>query len=204
MNIARECGWERIRLWHVDGGRNRGYEHLTIAEIGRREGKDPFDALADLLIEEDGVATQLIFGISGDEHGDEHLLPLLGSPRLALVTDAWEIGKGRPHPGAYGALPRVLGHYVRARRVLRLEEAVRKMTSLPAGRLGLRDRGRVAEGCKADLVVLDPATVADRSTFREPRLPAEGIDEVLINGVRVVAGGQYRPAAAGRVLRRSA
>ena len=201
MNISRECGWERIRLAHVDGAGNKGLEHLTIEEIGRRRGKDPFDALCDLLVEEEGIATQLIFGISGDERGDEHLLPLLKSPRLALVTDAWEIGKGFPHPGAYGAFPRVLGHYVRERGVLGLAEAIRKMTSLPAGRLGLRDRGRVAEGCKADLLVIDPATVGDRSTFREPRQPAAGIDEVLINGARVVAGGALRPAAAGRVLR---
>jgi N-acyl-D-amino-acid deacylase len=202
MNIARECGWERIRLAHVDGPRNKVFEHLTLQEIGRRTGKDPFEALSDLLIEERGVATQLISGISGDERGDEHLLPLLRSPRLALVTDAWEIGKGLPHPGAYGAFPRVLGHYVRERGVLGLAEAIRKMTTLPAGRLALPDRGRVAEGFKADLLVIDPAVVGDRSTFRDPRRAAAGIDEVLINGTRVVAGGELRPAAAGRVLRR--
>jgi len=204
MNIARECGWERIRLAHVDGARHKSHEHLTIAEIGRRSGKDPFDALSDLLVDENGVATQLLFGISGDETRDDDLLPLLRSARLALVTDAWEIGKGFPHPGAYGAFPRVLGHYVRERGVLDLEEAVRKMTSLPAARLGLPDRGRVAAGCKADLVVFDPGTIADRSTFREPRRAAIGIDDVLINGVRVVAGGAFRPVAAGRVLRRGA
>ena len=204
MNIARECGWERIRLAHVGGPRNRCYEHLTIAEIGRRTGKDPFDAVSDLLIEEEGVATQLVSGISGDERGDRDLLPLLASGRLALVTDAWEIGKGFPHPGAYGALPRVLGHFVRERRILALEEAVRKMTSLPAERLGLRDRGRVAEGYKADLVVFDPARIADRSTFREPRRPPAGIDDVLVNGMRVVAAGKYRPASAGRILRSEA
>ena len=204
MNISRECGWERIRLAHVDGADNKRYEHLTIAEIGRRTGRDPFDALTDLMLQENGIATQLIFGISGDDHGDADLLPLLQSPRLALVTDAWEIGKGFPHPGAYGALPRVLGHYVRERRVLTIEEAIRRMTSLPAARLGLRDRGRIREGFKADLVVFDPQTVADRSTFRNPRRMAAGIDEVMINGVRVVARGAFRPSAAGRVLRRAA
>src|ERR1041384_1361620 len=137
------------------------------------------------MLEESGVATQLIFGISGDETTDGPLLPLLSSPRLALVTDAWEIGKGRPHPGACGAFPRVLGHYVRERRLLGLEEAVRRMTSLPADRLGLRDRGRLVEGARADLVVFDPKTVADRSTYDEPRRFAEGIDEVLVNGRRI-------------------
>ncbi len=202
MNIARECGWDRIHLAHVDGPGNKCYEHLTITEIGKRRGRDPFDALSDLLLEEGGVATQLIFGISGDDRGDADLLPLLGHDRLAFVTDAWEIGKGFPHPGAYGAFPRVLGHYVRERGVLTLEEAIRKMTSLPAARLGLRDRGLVREGFRADLLVLDAATVVDRSTFTDPRQHAAGIDEVIINGVRVVAGSEFRPAPAGRVLRR--
>jgi len=204
MNIARECGWDHIRLAHVDGERNKPFEHLTIAEIGRRRGARPFDALSDLMLEESGIATQLIFGISGDETTDEPLLPLLASPGLAVVSDAWEIGEGFPHPGAYGAFPRVLGHYVRERGVLGLEEAVRKMTSLPAERLGLRDRGRVQQGCRADLVVFDPKTVADRSTFTDPRRFAEGIDAVLVNGRRVVAGREFRPQAAGRVLRRGA
>jgi N-acyl-D-aspartate/D-glutamate deacylase len=204
MNIARECGWDHIRLAHVDGAANKRDEHLTLAGLGKRRGADPFDALSDLMLEERGVATQLIFGISGDETTDEPLLPLLQSPRLALVTDAWEIGKGFPHPGAYGAFPRVLGHYVRERRLLSFEEAVRKMTSLPAERLGLRDRGKVREGFKADLVVFDPGTVADRSTFTDPRRHAAGIDDVLINGRRVVSGGEFRPQPAGRVLRRGA
>ena len=204
MNIARECGWERIHLAHVDGAANKVYEHQTLAEIGRLRGRDPFEALSDLLLEEDGVATQLIFGISGDRDDDTMLLPLLRDPRLAVVTDAWDIGKGFPHPGAAGAFPRVLGHYVRERGVLTLEEAVRKMTGLPAQRLGLKDRGRVAIGCRADLLVFDPAIVADRSTFRDPRRFAAGIDEVLINGRRVVEGGVFRPQAAGRVLRRAA
>jgi N-acyl-D-amino-acid deacylase len=204
MNIARECGWDRIRLAHVDGERNKRHEHLTIAEIGRRSGVDPFDAVSDLLIEENGVATQLLFGVSGDAGGDRDLLPLLAEPRLAFVSDAWEIGKGFPHPGAYGAFPRVLGHYVRERGLVPIEEAIRRMTSLPADRLGLAGRGRIREGGLADLVVLDPRIVGDRSTYEEPRRFAAGIDEVLINGVRVVAAGEYRPSPAGEILRRGA
>jgi N-acyl-D-amino-acid deacylase len=204
MNIARECGWERIRLAHVDGAANKGYEQMSLAAIGQRRGRDPFEALCDLLLEEDGIATQLIFGISGDDRGDTDLLPLLASPRLAFCTDAWEIGKGFPHPGAYGAFPRVLGHYVRERRLLPLEEAVRRLTALPAARMGLRDRGLVREGCKADLVVFDPGSIADRSTYSEPRRMPAGIDDVFVNGQRLVAAGVFRPAAAGEVLRRAA
>ncbi len=202
MNIALECGWESIRLAHVEAGPNKRHEDRTIAEIGRGSGKHPFDALSDLMLEEGGVATQLIFGISGDEEHDEHLVPLLQCPRLSFVTDAWDIGKGRPHPGAWGAFPRVLGHYVRERGLLPLEAAIARMSGLPASRLGLRDRGRVEQGMMADIVVFDPGTVAARSTYREPSRAAAGIDEVLINGVRVVANGTFRPSAAGRVLRK--
>jgi N-acyl-D-aspartate/D-glutamate deacylase len=201
MNIALECGWERIRLAHVEDGPNKRHENRTISEIGRSVGRHPFDALSDLMLEEGGVATQLIFGISGDEERDDHLVPFLRCRRLAFVTDAWDIGKGFPHPGACGAFPRVLGHHVRERGLLSLEEAIARMTGLPAARLGLRDRGRVAEGVKADLVVFNPMTIADRSTYREPRRPATGIDQVLINGVRVLAEGVFHPSAAGHVLR---
>lgn len=204
MNIVRECGWERIRLAHVDGRANKNLERLSLAEIGRRQGRDPFEALSDLLLEEDGVATQLIFGISGDDTQDADLLPLLRTPGLAFVSDAWEIGKGAPHPGAYGAFPRVLGHYVRERGLLPLEEAVRKMTSLPAARLGLRDRGLVRPSYKADLVIFDPARVGARSDYETPRRMADGIDDVLVNGRRLVDAGRFRPAAAGQVLRRAA
>src|SRR5213075_2205796 len=123
MNIARECGWDRIRLAHVDGDANRRHEGQSLAAIGRERGCDPFEALCDLLIEEHGIATQLIFGISGDDRGGADLLTLLADARLALVSDAWEIGTGFPHPGAYGAFPRVLGHYARERRLFEFEEA---------------------------------------------------------------------------------
>jgi N-acyl-D-amino-acid deacylase len=204
MNIAKECGWDRIRLAHVDGAANKRFEQLSLAEIGRRRETDPFEALCDLLLEERGIATQLIFGISGDDRGDADLLPLLASSRLAFCTDAWEIGKGLPHPGACGAFPRVLGHYVRDRGLLSFEEAVRRLTSLPAERLGLRDRGLVKSGGKADLVVLDPGRVAARSTYAEPRRMPAGIEDVFVNGRRLVAAGEFRPVAAGEVLRRAA
>ncbi len=204
MNISRECGWDRIRLAHVDGSANKKYEQMSIAELGRARGVDPFDALSDLLLEERGVATQLIFGISGDEQGDQYLLPFISSPDLSFVTDAWEIGKGFPHPGAYGAYPRVLREYVRERKLLSFEEAIRRMTALPAARLNLNDRGLVRQGYRADLLIIDPEQVAERSTYRQPRQMAAGIDDILINGVPVVGAGRFAPAPAGRVLRRGA
>jgi N-acyl-D-amino-acid deacylase len=204
MNIARECGWERILLAHVDGAANKRLEGMSISAIAAARGVTPFDALADLLVEEQGVATQLLFGISGDESGDADLLRFLGAPHLAFVSDAWEIGKGAPHPGAYGAFPRVLGHYVRERRLLGLEEAVRRMTSLPAARLGLRDRGIVREGARADLVAFDPARIAAASDYGAPRRMPLGIEHVFVNGHAQIEAGVYKPAPVGDVLRRAA
>jgi N-acyl-D-aspartate/D-glutamate deacylase len=204
MNIVRECGWERIRLAHVDGPANKRLEGESIASIAAVRGIPPFEALADLLLEEQGVATQLLFGISGDDRGDADLLPFLEAPHLAFVSDAWEIGKGAPHPGAYGAFPRVLGHYVRERRMIGLEEAVRRMTALPAARLGLRDRGVVRVGARADLVAFDPARIDAASDYRTPRRMARGIEHVFVNGRAQVEAGVYRPEPVGDVLRRAA
>ena len=116
-------------------------------------------------------------------------------------TDSTFIG-AKPSPRTYGSYPRVLGEFVREDAWLGLEEAVRKMTSAPADRLGLKDRGRLADGMKADLVVFDPATVRSNATYDEPRQFPDGIDYVLVNGVVVVAGGQHTGALPGRVLRR--
>ncbi|MEK6597592.1 MAG: amidohydrolase family protein, partial [Gemmatimonadota bacterium] len=107
-----------------------------------------------------------------------------------------------PHPRAYGTFPRVLGYWVRERKVLTLEDAVRKMTALPAWRLGLTDRGRIAEGMLADLVVFDPATVADKATFEAPHQYPVGIPWVIVHGIPVVADGQFTAARPGQALRR--
>jgi dihydroorotase/N-acyl-D-amino-acid deacylase len=111
-------------------------------------------------------------------------------------------GIGHPHPRWYGTFPRVLARYVRERGVIGLEEAVRKMTSLPAETLGLEDRGLIREGMVADLVVFDPERVTDRATFEEPHQYADGIDFVLVNGVVTVDGGRYLDLRPGKVLRR--
>lgn len=131
---------------------------------------------------------------------------IMRHPWTAFASDGRlnRLGDGHPHPRAYGTFPRVLGHYVREKKVLPLEEAVRKMTTLPAARLGLSGRGRIAEGAYADLVVFDPATVADRATFAEPHQYPVGIEHVVVNGVLAVDGGSFTSARGGRVLRRGA
>jgi dihydroorotase/N-acyl-D-amino-acid deacylase len=113
-------------------------------------------------------------------------------------------GDGHPHPRAYGTFPRVLGRYVRDERVLTLEQAIHKMTGMPAARLGVQDRGLLRVGAFADVVVFDPATIADEATFTEPHQYPVGIDYVIVNGKLAVDAGKFVDVRAGRVLRRPA
>ena len=130
---------------------------------------------------------------------------IMRHPQTMIASDGRlsRPGDGHPHPRAYGTFPRVLGRYVREAGVLGLEQAVHKMTGMPAARLGLRDRGVLRSGAFADVVVFDPARVADRATFEAPHQYPAGIELVLVNGAVVVDGGGFRDARAGRVLRRS-
>ncbi|MCI0567746.1 MAG: amidohydrolase family protein [Acidobacteria bacterium] len=204
MNLVREVGWDRIHIGHVNSAANQGVLMKNLLELADLRGKEPFEAVSDLMLEEGGVVTQLIFGISGDAETDLPLLPLLTHPDRALVSDAWDIGKGSPHPGAYGAYPRVLGQYVLERRLLSLEEAIRKMTSLPAHRLGLSTRGVIRDGAMADLVVFDPEKIRERATCANPRLYPDGIEQVFVSGCQAVSHGELTGEQAGRVLRRGA
>jgi N-acyl-D-amino-acid deacylase len=203
LNIVRDVGWDNIHVAHVNQDRNRRWVGMNLEELGRAVGKHPFEAISDLVLDEDGLLTQMLFGISGDRQTEEPLKLLLRHPTRSIVTDAWDIGKGVPHPGAYGTCPRVLGRFVREDPVFSLEEAIRKMTSLPAARMGLSDRGTVRAGAMADLVVFDPDRVGDRSDYLNPRVFPDGIDHVMINGRLVVSGGDWIDSEAGRVLRRS-
>ena len=129
---------------------------------------------------------------------------IMRHPQTMIASDGrlTRPGDGHPHPRWYGTFPRVLGHYVRERRVLTLEEAVRKMTSMPAATLRLADRGRIAEGARADLTIFDASAVADRATFEQPHQYPVGIPYVIVNGTLAVDNGRFTGARAGRVLRR--
>jgi N-acyl-D-aspartate/D-glutamate deacylase len=127
--------------------------------------------------------------------------PFLVHPRAMFGSDGVLIGD-KPAPRTYGTYPRILGEFVRDERLLSLEEAVRKMTSAPATRLGLADRGRLVDGLKADIVVFDPERVRALATYEDPRQFPEGIPYVLVNGQLVVDGGEHTGALPGRALRR--
>ena len=145
----------------------------------------------------------------GDAQGIFHAIPesdvvrILASP-LTMVASDGEIpafGEGAPHPRSYGTFVRVLGRYVREKGVITLEEAVRKMTSLPAARVGFAERGLLRPGMKADVTVFDPATGRDVATFEKPHQYAEGVSLVAVNGVLVFEGGRMTGARPGKVLR---
>ncbi|MGH2634131.1 MAG: N-acyl-D-amino-acid deacylase family protein, partial [Tepidiformaceae bacterium] len=125
----------------------------------------------------------------------------LRHPRVMIGSDGIPDLKGRPHPRLFGTMPRVLAKYVRERQVLPLEEAVRRMTSLPCDRFGLAGRGRIQEGCHADLVLFDPATVQDLATYEEPKQEPRGIPLVLVNGKVAYEDGKHTGIGAGRMLR---
>ncbi|MGH9870665.1 MAG: N-acyl-D-amino-acid deacylase family protein [Candidatus Polarisedimenticolia bacterium] len=179
-NLVRAVGWDQITIGSV-GSAHRDLEAMSLAELGRARGRAPFDAISDLMIEERGRVSQIIHGISGDDVHREGLDALLSDRAAAVCTDANDHGKGKPHPAAYGAFPRVLG-WVRERRLMPLEEAIRKMTSWPAARLGLKDRGVVAPGAWADLVVLDDGGIGSSATYEDPRRMASGVRWVIVNG----------------------
>jgi N-acyl-D-amino-acid deacylase len=197
-NLVKAVGWDRIRVATVGSDRNRAAEGMTLEELGRARGRDPFDAISDLMIEEDGNVGQFVEDISGEEG----IAALVKQPEIAFITDANDYGKGKPHPAAYGSFPRVLGRYVRGERLLSLAEAVRRMTSLPSSILGLPDRGVLREGASADLVVFDPEAIEDRATLEEPRRRARGVDTVLVNGKAVYRAGALTGALPGVSLRR--
>ena len=180
----------------------RPYQGLTLTEMARRMGVDPRDAVMDLVAADRGE-TDCILSIMDERD----VRAALADPLVAIGTDSGARGEDGPlagtasHPRGWGSFPRILGHYVRDERLLSLEEAVRRFTSRPAARLGLRDRGLVKPGFIADLVVFDPATIGDTSTFGDPNHYSVGVRQVIVNGRQVLADGQFTAERPGRVLR---
>jgi len=140
---------------------------------------------------------------------DEDVAAVMKHRAVMFGTDGYALapygilGKGKPHPRSYGTHPRVLGKYVREEKLLTIEEAIRKMTSLPAQRLGLQDRGLIKEGMYADLVIFDPQTVRDKATYTDPHQYPEGIHYVIVNGNIVIEKGKHNGVLPGKVLRKA-
>lgn len=201
-NLVKATNWESISIGYIESKRNKKYENRNLAELGRLTGKSPFDAISDLIIEERGQVSMLIFEVSGRPKQADLLEKYVAHPLGAFCTDAEDYGRGRPHPAAYGSFPRILAKYVRNRESVTLEEAVRKMTSYPASIFGLKGRGSIRPGGFADLVLFDPSKIRDRATFDNPRREAHGISHVIINGEVAFKDGEFIDSSRGRVVRR--
>jgi N-acyl-D-amino-acid deacylase len=201
-NLVKAAGWKNIYIGYIPSEKNKDYEGLNLIELGEKMRKSPFEAITDLMIEEKGAISQLIFGVSGDRDNEEPIKAIIRHPLGGYATDAVDIGRGKPHPAAYGMYPRLLGRYVREEKLVTLEDAIRRMTSFPANRLGIKGRGMIIEGYAADLVLFDPDLIRDRSTYENPRQFSEGIHHVIVNGQLLLENGEIKKIRPGKVLRK--
>ena len=197
-------GWRNVVLSSAQNAQYTQFEGKNFAEIGAALKRDPADAAWDIWL----AALPKRAGALYFMMDERDVTLAMKKPWVSVGTDASvsddtvpvaTLGKG--HPRAYGTFPRIIGEYVNARGVLTLEDAIRKMTSLPAGRLGLTDRGVLREGLRADVIVFDAAKTRDRSTYDKPTLAPEGIGEVIVNGVVALRGGKPTGSRSGMVLR---
>ncbi len=199
-NFGRIPSWDAVRIsispnLPQEAGR-------TVGDIARSRGADPFEAALDHLVADRGQTRVLVESISEDD-----VRAFVTSPDMLVGSDGNAVapygttGQGKPHPRFYGTFARVLGHYVRDIGLLPLHGAIRKMTGAAAAALGLRDRGVVRAGYRADLTLFDPATIAERATYADPHAYAVGVSHVIVNGEPVIAHGEHTGALPGRALR---
>jgi N-acyl-D-amino-acid deacylase len=202
--VAMLGSWDSVMLTGLRNTARKDWDGRRVGELATSLHRAPTDVVVDLLIEVEGNAGMLGFGMS-----EENVAKGLAHDRVAVASDGSSLATLGPlsqrktHPRSYGTFPRVLARFVRERPVLALPQAIRKMTSFPASILGLRDRGRIEPGAAADLVVFDPATVEDRATFEDAHRYPAGITQVLVNGQLVIDRDRHTGARAGRVLKRA-
>jgi dihydroorotase/N-acyl-D-amino-acid deacylase len=212
MDDPNPEGWEN--QWYGSGGADgvmlssvlsqdlKKFEGKTFADIGRALGRDPRDAVMDLVVADRGESSVIISIMD-----EADVRTALAHPLVSIDTDSGAraedgpLSQSKSHPRGWGTFPRILGKYVRDEKLLTLEEAVRKMTSRAAIRVGLRDRGILRPGLYADIAVFDPATIRDVATFDDPNRYSVGVRHVFVNGERVVADGKITDARPGRPLR---
>lgn len=203
MEGSRGWDWAKVVLASPGKGENSWMAGTSVREVSERLHTSPSEAIMDLLLKEEGDVSIFNFAQSED-----NVIKVMGYPFSMVGSDAaarspaGPPGEDLPHPRAYGTFPRILGHYVRERGILTLEEAIKKMTSMPASRLGLSRRGLIREGWWADMVVIDPERVRDTSTYADPHRYPEGIEYVIVNGEVIVEQGSHTGSLPGRVLRR--
>lgn len=195
-------GWDKVVISNCRTKENEIYEGKSILECAEMTGKAPFEFIRDLLIAERNRVS--VIGFAMDEN---NLKKVLASPLVMIGSDGsavapyGKLSESKPHPRYYGTFPRVLGKYARAEKLFDLITAVRKMTTMPADKLGLKQRGYLQENYFADIVIFNPETVIDNATFTDPHRYPTGIEYVIVNGKITVAGGEHTDTFAGKVLR---
>jgi dihydroorotase/N-acyl-D-amino-acid deacylase len=197
--VMEHGGWDGIVLGRARQPEIKKYEGMRVAEIAKARGdEDPADTCIALMSDEGGTISGMFHTMS-----EEDVRLVMRRPWVSIASDGSAINleaDGVPHPRSYATNPRVLGYYVREQKVLTLEDAIRKMTTLPAQILGLRDRGQIREAFAADLVVFDPTTVRETNSFEKPKSYPIGIPYTIVNGTLVIDGGKHTGARPGRAL----
>jgi len=194
--------WDKVVIASVATDKNRHFEGKNVLEGMQETGKDAFEFMRDLLIEENNRMSQIVFMMNED-----NLKRILSHPRVGVGCDGsamapyGELGKGKPHPRSYGTFPRVLGKYIREEKILPLPEMIKKMTSVPAAKFGFTGRGILQNGKLADIVIFDQERVADRATWKDPHQYPVGIEHVIVNGQVVIENSEHTGQLPGRILR---
>lgn len=201
-NLFLAAGADKILLVAFKNDKLKPLTGKSLAEVARMRGKSPEETAMDLVIEDDSRVGTIYFLMSEGNVRREVALPWVsfGSDAEAPATEGVFL-KSNPHPRTYGNFVRVVGEYARDEKVLPLEEAIRKLTSLPTGNLKIRDRGLLKPGYFADVVLFDPAKVKDHATYEKPHQYATGVKHVFVNGIQVLKDGEPTGARAGRVVR---
>jgi len=197
--------WDKVVISSVSTEKNRIFEGKSILEATQKTGKDVFEFLRDLLIEEKNRAGQVIFMMT-----EENLKRILAHPLVGVGCDGsalapyGPLSKGKPHPRSYGTFPRVLGKYIREEQILPMKEMLKKMTSVPARNFGFEFRGALQKDFFADIVIFDEKRVIDKATYKNPHQYPEGIDYVIVNGKVVINNGEHSGLLPGTIFRKQA
>jgi len=194
--------WESVMITSVNLEKNKRYQGKTVRQIVEATQVEPFDFVKNLIIEENNQGRMVGFGMS--EKNTERILAhpsCMPASDGSALADYGGLSKGNPHPRSYGTFPRFLGKYVRENKIVSWEEAIRKITSLPAQRFGLANRGQIKENLMADLVVFDPETVLDQATFANPHQYPKGLHTVIVNGSVVIEEMEHTNALQGMILK---
>ena len=196
------CGFEWQDILITSSPLNTAYEGRYISELAARAGKSPYDWLFGALLETELDISMAVFGMSQENRQREIQFPgmMFGTDGVGMAVTG-PMAKGVPHPRNYGAFPRILGRFVRDLKAIELEQAIYKMTGMPAAKLRLNDRGLIRPGLAADLVIFDPAEVSDKATYDNPHQYANGIFHVIVNGNLVIHQATHSGARPGRILK---